>query len=450
MIVTSFLRLPKTLFLAILLSVFLYYFFAFELVRSNFNSLIISFTGLFLLFLYLIKQNLDWRILISISILFRLLFLIATPSLSQDFYRFIWDGNMLLNGFNPYLYLPKTFLNTTYIAPTQAAELINGMGALNASNYSNYPPLNQFLFWISALFANHNILGNMVVFRVIMLLADIGIIYFGRKLLTNLNLQSNLIFLYVLNPFIIIELFGNLHFEGVMIFFLIWSLYLLQQQKWKLAAVILACSISLKLLPLLFLPLFFRYFSFKKLVFFYGIIGITLALFFIPFLSSDAITHFSKSIGLWFGVFEFNGSFYLLAREIGFEITGYNTAKLLGKITPVFVFIFVLYQSFFKKNINLIHLIKLLFYTLSFYLFTASTVHPWYIAMLLMLSVFTNYKFALLWSFTIMFSYSFYQNNEFTNNYWLIGLEYGLVFSFLVWEMFLHKKKGYYNSKPLF
>ncbi len=440
------LKFHKKPLLAILLSFFLYYFFAFEVIRADFNTLILTFTALFLLFIYLTKQNLNWKILIGISILFRLVFIATTPNLSQDFYRFIWDGHLLLNGYNPYLYLPENYASSLHTLPQQAETLLKGMGTLNASHYSNYPPLNQFCFLIAALFAKNSILGSIIVFRILLLTADLGIIYFGKKLLTNLNLQPKLIFLYALNPFVIIELFGNLHFESVMIFFLVWSIYLLHQQKWKWAAVIFACGISLKLLPLLFLPLFFRYFKFQKLIAFYTIIGTSVILSFLPFLSEEAIDHFLKSVGLWFGVFEFNGSFYLLAREIGIQILGWSPTKLIGKITSILVIIFILYQAFNIKNKKVTTLITAMLFTLSFYLFTASTVHPWYVAMLLILSVFTPYRFALLWSFTIMFSYSFYQNDNFTNNYWYIGLEYCLVFTMLIWEVFKYRKQSNNNA----
>jgi len=442
MFFTTLLKQHKTSFLAIVLSCFLYYYFAFEVVRTNFTSLILSFTALFLLFLYLTKQNLNWKVLVGISVLFRLLFLLATPNLSQDFYRFIWDGRMLLNGFNPYLYLPKNIFNSCMFLPEQATALVNRMGNLNASHYSNYPPLNQLCFFIAALLSKNSILGSIVVFRVILLAADMGVIYFGKKLLISLNLQPKLIFLYVLNPFVIIELFGNLHFEGVMIFFLVWSIYLLQQQKWKWAAVVFACSISLKLLPLLFLPLFFKQLPIKKLIGFYVIVGSCVLLTFLPFLSEDAIAHFSTSVSLWFGTFEFNGSLYLLASEISYQFLGWHPSKIIGKITPVLVILFVLYQAFINNKKNTRSLIASMLFALSFYLFTASTVHPWYVAMLLLLSIFTRYRFALLWSFTIMLSYSFYQNNAFTNNYWLIGLEYGLVFGLFIWELLTHKKRA--------
>jgi alpha-1,6-mannosyltransferase len=67
-------------------------------------------------------------------------------------------------------------------------------------------------------------------------------------------------------------------------------------------------------------------------------------------------------------------------------------------------------------------------------------VHPWYLAIPLILSVFTNYKYVLIWSFTIILSYVAYSNEQFQENLWLVAIEYSLVFLMLGWELFSRKK----------
>jgi alpha-1,6-mannosyltransferase len=421
---------------AIIISLTGYYYFAYKLIRSNFNSLLLCFTGLFLLFIYLNKKEVRWKTLVLLTIIFRVVFLTAIPNLSQDFYRFIWDGRMLVNGLNPYLFLPEDYLNSNYIIPNQAAELVKGMGELNASHYSNYPPLNQLCFAIAAIISNNNIIGSVVIMRVLIILSDIGVMYFGTKLLKTLHLNPKAIFLYLLNPLIIIELTGNLHFEGIMIFFLLWGLYLIKVKKWNIATIPFASSISLKLIPILFLPLFFKQLKNKKLLYFYCIIVIISVLYFTPFISENLISNYARTIGLWFGKFEFNGSIHNIIKYLAKHFNFYNIVKILGKTTPVLVIIFVIILSVKQQKNNFLALITNMLFALSFYLFCASTVHPWYLAMLLILSIFTKYRFPLVWTFTIVLSYSFYKNEAFVNNYWLISIEYLTVFGFLIWELF--------------
>jgi hypothetical protein len=75
--------------------------------RTDFLALLFSF-GLLFFFTYKIIQTEknNFNFLILISVLFRLLFFFSLPNLSQDFYRFIWDGRLILLGLNPFTNLP--------------------------------------------------------------------------------------------------------------------------------------------------------------------------------------------------------------------------------------------------------------------------------------------------------------------------------------------------------
>jgi hypothetical protein len=50
--------------------------------------------------------------LIGAALLFRLLLLFAVPALSDDFYRFLWDGRLSLEGINPFLYTPRQLIQS--------------------------------------------------------------------------------------------------------------------------------------------------------------------------------------------------------------------------------------------------------------------------------------------------------------------------------------------------
>jgi len=439
----SFFKLNKTSILLALVSVLFYVSFAYDLVRNDYTKLIGLYVALCFLFYKLIQINKrNFKFLVFIAFLFRVVFFLAIPNLSQDFYRFIWDGRLILEGVNPYLFTVESFISNGEFPVAQAHELFAGMGKLNASHYTNYPPINQLCFVIAGLFAGKSILGSAMVMRLLIIAADFGTLYFGKKLLERLKLPTYNIFWYILNPFIIIELTGNLHFEGVMIFFLVWSLYFLHSGKWKFAAFVLACSISVKLIPLMFLPLLFQKLGWKKSIGFYCIVGIITILLFLPFYSQEFINNYTQTVALWFQNFEFNASLYYIAREIGYLFRGYNEIAIIGKIISIIVVLFVLVITFFRKNKTMIELVTAMLLVLSFYYFTTTTVHPWYLATLLILSVFTKYKFPLVWSFVIILSYLAYINidkADKSENLWIIGFEYLVVYSVFVWEVFLKK-----------
>lgn len=454
------LKSHKIIILLILVIGLFYGVFAFDLNRSDFIKLISLYGALFFLSYKIVQLNKGrFWLLAGLGVLFRFIFIGVIPNLSQDFYRFIWDGRILIKNINPYLFTPEDFLNNLSAASrlgsmvvheqhiNQAQELYNGMGALNGSHFSNYPPINQLCFVIAALFAGKSILGSAIVMRVIIILADIGILYFGRKLLKNLGQDPSKIFWYFLNPFIIIELTGNLHFEGVMLFFLITSLYLLYQKKWVWSAVLLGISVSVKLIPLLLLPLYFRWFlnnfnkGFFKIFIFHIIVVGTAFLTFTPFLSTQFISNFYETIVLWFQNFEFNASIYYIIRWIGFKIIGWNLIETVGKILPMIVILFLIIVSFFRNNKTMPELITALLIGVSFYFLLSTTVHPWYIATPLLLSVFTNYKFPIVWSLVVMLSYSAYGFEGFSENLWLVALEYFIVIGFFIWEIIQLRKE---------
>ncbi|MCP9198884.1 mannosyltransferase [Gramella sp. GC03-9] len=496
----------------------LYLAFAYDLERSDFFKLISLYGALFFLSFKLIQfQKHNYWVLISLSLVFRLLFIVAIPMLSQDYFRFIWDGRLLANGFNPYEYLPAELVADPTLPVSQARQLIDGMGGLSAANYTNYAPVNQLVFLFAGGLAGNNIIFSVILMRIVIIAADFGTLYFGTQLLRSLKLPDHRIFWYMLNPFIIIELTGNLHFEGVMVFFLVWALYLLHKRKWIWSAIVFGISVSVKLLPLMFLPLLFRYFTgfsfpgiskasaafsqanenfsgkkknglkekhpqkdksrspelnistrhpersrgqsishsersrgksishpersrgviaFSKLIVYYLLVFAVVILSFFPFFNSEVIRNFTQSIGLWFGKFEFNASIYYVVREFGFWIKGYNIIGSAGKILPLITLLIILGLSFFRKNQTTKQLITSMLFAITAYLFLSTTVHPWYLAVPLILSVFTQFRYMIAWSAVVFLSYYAYSNPEYQENLWLVTLEYLIVFGYMGWELF--------------
>lgn len=419
------------------ISIIFYILISYVIKRENFYILLGLFSILFLVYLHFIKYLENTNEIFKIGLLFRVILLFSIPNLSQDFYRFIWDGHLILNGFNPYTNKPELLINT--INFPNASFLFEKMGGLSQSNFSNYPPINQLFFVIAAFFGGKSYYISMVLLKVFVVFADIGIYHFGKKILLYLNKNQNLISLYFLNPLVILELSGNIHFEGVMLFFFVLGIYFLTLNNWVKSAFFIALSIVTKLLPVILLPLFFKKLGFKKSKWFYLlIIGICI-LIFLPFLNQDLIKNYTNTIALWFVNFEFNASIYYLIREIGYQIKGYNIIQTVGKITPIIIITLALVFAFLRKNNSFKYLLTNALIFLSIYFFLSTTVHPWYIISLVLLSVFTNYKYPNVWSFCVIFSYYAYSLPVFKENLLLLLVSYILIYSCFFYELFTVK-----------
>jgi len=421
------------------LSVILYIIWGYDLARFEHSKLLLIYSVLFGGYYFVVKHsNVHENWLSAFAVLFRLLFLFTLPTLSQDFFRFIWDGRLILEGLDPYLHTPNELLESSPELFHEMNTLHEGMGALSAKHYSNYPPIHQLPFIIAVLISKHSILGSVVVLRVLLISADLGILVYGKKLLKKLKLQTRSIYWFILNPLVIIELTGNLHFEGLMLCFFIISIYFIHSKKWHTAAIVMALSIAVKLVPILSLPLFLNKLGWKKSIWFYSIIASVLMILFVPFFSFEFLENYGATIGLWFSNFEFNASIYYFVKWVLDEINGVNLINSTGAIVAFVLAIQTSYQLLQKKQ-DTKALLLMIFWVLSGYYFISTTVHPWYITSLLLLSIYTNYRFILVWSYTLIFSYCAYSEFSVKESSLLLSLEYMPVFAMLIWELYSMK-----------
>ena len=415
------------------LSAIVFVYFSYALERHEHLKLGLCIGLLFVAYYFILKTPVKTSFLVGAGLLFRLIFLFSIPNLSQDFYRFIWDGRVLFSGLNPYLFSPNELMNTHHGLFAQMQILHSEMGTLSAQHFSNYPPLHQLPFVLAALITGKSIIGSVVVFRILIILTDVGILVFGKKLLNALALPTKNIFYYFLNPLVIIELTGNLHFEGLMLFFLVWALYFLYQNKSGRSAIFMSFSILTKLLPILLLPLLIHRLKPKNILRYFAIVGVLLILFFLPFFELDFLNNYGKTVGLWFTNFEFNSSVYTVVKIGTAHFFGINLINYMPYIVPILMTIILMYflctKPKEKKNIPAQSL-----WVLTFYFLSATTVHPWYICSLVLLCCFTKYRFALVWSGTVFLSYFAYgQNNVSANTFWET-LEYLIFGGYMLYE----------------
>lgn len=426
---------------------------AYSIQRFETQYLLPVYATLFFGYGWVIKQAQDEQIsfwLIS-AFIFRFIFLFSLPSLSDDFYRFIWDGRLWSTGYHPFSELPSVYVQQGISGIDQ--ELFS---KLNSPEYFTiYPPISQFVFWVSVKISPQSILGSVIVMRIILLLAEAGTVFIMYKLLKRLSLSSVNTLLYALNPLVIIELTGNLHFEGLVIFFVLLSVYLLLNNRWMTSTLSIALAIGSKLVPLIFLPALFSRLGIKQSIT-YGL-GTTLALSvcFLPLFNLEVIRSMSESIGLYFNRFEFNASLYYLVREFGFWKYGYNIIQTVGwklGLTSTILILLLSFRRGFKwtpgtQQMAFSALLTDWMWALSIYFLFTTILHPWYITTLIALSVFTSYRFPIVWSGLIFLTYAGYTQNSFDENLWLTAFEYIIVFGYLIFEWKSQKQFGFTFNK---
>ena len=429
----------KLIYLLLVLSLTAYLVSGYYLKRENFWLLITLYSILFATYFLLLrfKQDIGLFTGLAAGLICRFVLLFSVPALSDDFYRFLWDGRLQHLGINPFDYLPSQV-----IAQSTDGFLNQLYPYLNSPDYfSVYPQLLQYIFWLAVKLGGENLANGVIALKGIIFIFECGSIYLLIKLLKIKLLDPKIALIYILNPLVIIELTGNIHFEAIMIFFILLSAYLLEIKQLAGIAGALTMAIQSKLIPVIAIPLLIKKFG-RIQTFFVGLACLLLFWISSPYLwgSPDKYLHFFSSLQLYYGKFEFNGSIYSVLRGLGFLLTGFNLIEWISKLMillTIFSFLYI-----YRSGISFL---KGFYWLMVVYLIFSAVVHPWYLAILVALSPFVSYRFALIWAAFIPLSYITYASLPYSQNYWLIGLEYLAVASFAVYES-RHQLK---NAKSL-
>lgn len=412
------------LILLLLFSITGYFFIGRGLIRSDFGLELLAFSLCFIAyFLFNLKIRVGLIQLFLIGIFFRLIFVWGEPRLSDDYFRFIWDAKLVSENINPYKIKPSEFPVEIFYQTDFKFALKQSM---NSPHYfSVYPPVQQLLFLPSAY--TDTIPKSLLVLRMIILIGEILLFYFLMK-----SVQLSVLSWVWLNPLWIIEVNGNLHFEGWMLTLAAAGIYFLQKNKNYVSALFFSMAAGLKLIPLMILPLIKKMNGIKSAI---VISIVSFVLFVIPFLLFVYPYHhnFFTSIDLYYHKFEFNASFYFILKWIGFQISDLHPIVYSSQILITIFLIFYTYLFFKSDKKNLQDFLFTCAVAFTAYYLLATTVHPWYILTVLFFSVLSGKYYGIIWSGLVFLSYAAYSGNE-TLYYYMISIEYLLLFIFMFLE----------------
>lgn len=193
----------------------------------------------------------NWAALAAIiffAIVFRAVLVPQRPYLSDDVYRYVWDGHVQASGINPYRYAPGdpelAGLRDDVIYPKISAE--------DQRWLSPYPPAAQMVFAlvsiirplsVSAVKAAMSSFDLIAVLLVMLVLARSGI-----------DPARAIIFAW--HPLVIFEGAHSGHIEAVFIAFLMLALFAWSRERHALTGVALALAALTKFYPVIVLPAF--------------------------------------------------------------------------------------------------------------------------------------------------------------------------------------------------
>jgi len=484
-------------------------------IRQNDFTELLFFYGFFFVVYAIICRYVEGNravyFLLGLSLFLRLLLVFVMPNLSDDIYRFVWDGRLIINGISPFAELPKHYIENNFNLTGIDQNLYN---QLNSPDYFTvYPPVPQGVFaWAGFIFPK-NIWGSVVVMKSVLLLFEAGTFFLLIKLLQHYSLPRKNALLYALNPLIIWDTFANVHFEIAMVFFVLLALWLLTKFKWINSAFAMSFAVLSKLIPLILLPFLIKKLGWKKVLIYFLIVGVMVIVCFLPFFNLNTIKNLAGSLDLYFQKFEYNASVYYALRYIGLKISGYNLIQVLGPVLALVTAVSIFVMAFWKRKPNAVHPpapskggekadvvpskggeknmnnlsgrrdrnkkkffakqkispfggntneispfgggwgeeharlpVQWLFAT-TIFLLLATTVHPWYLTLIIALSVLTRFRYPILWSGLIVMTYVNYSYAEFSENLWTVVIEYMLLFAFIWWEMRGLRANELYNQK---
>ena len=180
------------------------------------------------------------------ALLFRLILLASRPTLSDDMYRYVWDGRVQAHGFSPYRYPPN--------AP-ELADLRQGDRTvwryINRKEFVTvYPPGAQLTYAALWRVARDSVTGFKAAFVLAELLGGVLLL----RLLQHFGQPPERVLIYLWSPLLVFEVAHAGHVDGLMLPFLIAALWARAKEHHGLLGLCLGAAAIIKFFPALLLP----------------------------------------------------------------------------------------------------------------------------------------------------------------------------------------------------
>ena len=376
-----------------------------------------------------------WPVL-GLAVLFRCTMLWSPPTLSDDIFRYVWDGRQQAAGINPYLHPPQA---------AAVAHLRDDLylGINNKDIPTIYPPLAQF-FFRTVVAINPSLLSMKAAF----VLCDLALILLLVQILRQRQLDPGRVLFYAWNPLPIIEIAGSGHIDILGVLCLWTALYALTTGKRLQAVVALAGAFLGKLVPALLLPFFWRQLGPSQGTFYQRWLAVKsrIILLWFPLICIAGFAPFISAGPQIFGGLQtyllkwrFNdaafGLFYLLLKtpELTWDENALHGAKTLSSALLLLILLWSLTRhkdAYYAA-----------FVALGAYLLLSPTLHPWYLLWVLPFLVLFPRPSWLVFSSLVFLAYQvlieYSKRGLWQEHAWVLWLEYTPFYLLLALELWL-------------
>ena len=352
-------------------------------------------------------------LVLGFAALFRLALVDLTPTLSDDIYRYLWDGRVQEAGLNPYVHLPSS----GELAPLRDENhaLINHPGIRTV-----YPPLSQIVFRAAA-----EIRPSVVAQKIPFVLFDLATAALLILLLRAVGRPSWWAVAYAWNPLVVIEFAGSGHNDSLMLFFLVLGLYGCLRARPAAAGIAFGAAVLGKLIPVVLIP--WMIFQRKRMV---ALFALALAVGAAPYAAGifDAVGSVAPAfsgLAAYGRDWHFNAGLY---EAFGWLLPSPSLRKgVLAALLLLFAFAWAAAH----RDRPLHYAFAVLFALL----LSSPVVHPWYVAWLAPFLCFFPLLSVVAWTWMVMFSYvvliRYGAEGIWGLPGWVGGVEYGVVFALL-------------------
>jgi alpha-1,6-mannosyltransferase len=181
---------------------------------------------------------------IVFAVLFRLSVLFAPPYLSDDIYRYVWDGRVQAAGINPYRYVPSD----PALAHLRDDEIYPRINR-RENAHTIYPPVAEAVWFLTTRVSESVawMKATMVCFEGIAMWAI-------AQLLASFGLPRQRILLYAWHPLTVWEFAGSGHVDALAIAFISLALLARHRNAETAAGLSLASATLVKMFPAVLLP----------------------------------------------------------------------------------------------------------------------------------------------------------------------------------------------------